>query len=208
MSLSDKFWDAKAEAYAKSAISDEESYERKLRETQSLLCSDMRVLEFGCGTGATAVQHASHVQHIDALDISENMLEIGRNRATEANVSNITFARATLAEFNADASSFDVVVGLNVIHLMPKRAAVLREVARVLKPGGVFVSSTACLGNSYLRFIRLLAPLGKLLGLMPDVFVMTESELAAEIESAGFAIETKWHHGIGEINVFIIARKL
>lgn len=208
MSLSDKFWDTKAEAYAKSAISDEESYQRKLRETQSLFSLDMRVLEFGCGTGATAVQHASHVQHIDALDISENMLEIGRNRATEASVSNITFARATLAEFNAEASSFDVVLGLNVIHLMPERAAVLTEVARVLKSGGVFVSSTGCLGNSYLRFIRLLVPLGKLLGLMPDVYVMTESELVAEIESAGFAIETRWHHGIGDINVFIIARKL
>ena len=61
MSNSDKFWDSKAEAYAKSQISDEETYQRKLTETQALLTPEMRVLEFGCGTGTSAVHHAPHV---------------------------------------------------------------------------------------------------------------------------------------------------
>tara|TARA_R110002111_G_scaffold6870_2_gene28782 strand:+ start:152 stop:283 length:132 start_codon:yes stop_codon:yes gene_type:complete len=43
---------------------------------------------------------------------------------------------------------------------------------------------------------------------MPDVFVLTESELATEITNAGFAIERQWHHGMKDINVFIIARKI
>ena len=207
MSKSDKFWDSKAEAYAKSNISDEKTYQRKLAETQVFLTPDMRIVEFGCGTGATAVQHAPHVQHIDAIDISEKMIEIGRRRASEANVDNITFSQGTLAEFNADTASVDAVLGLNVIHLIPNREEVIVEVARILKPGGIFVSSTGCLGNSYLRFIKLLVPLGKLLGIMPDVFIMTESELAQEIRNAGFTIETQWHHGSKGIGVFIIARR-
>lgn len=208
MSKSDKFWDSKAEAYAKSKISDEETYRRKLSETQAFFTPEMRVLEFGCGTGATAVEHAPHVQYIDAIDISENMLEIGRRRAREASIDNISFTRGTLTQFNADAASLDAVLGLNVIHLLPDRQAVFAEVARILKPGGIFVSSTGCLGNSWLRFITLLVPLGKRLGLMPEVFIMTESELAKEVVDAGFSIETQWHHGMKGIGVFMIARKI
>ncbi|MCX2979885.1 class I SAM-dependent methyltransferase [Halieaceae bacterium IMCC14734] len=207
MSESDKFWDKKAQGYAASPVSDEETYQRKLTETQKHFAPDMRVLEFGCGTGSTAVHHAPEVLHIDAIDISENMLEIGRQRARESNVDNITFTRGTLTDFNAETASLDAVLGLNVIHLLPDRHSVLTEVARILKPGGIFVSSTGCLGSSYLRFITLLLPLGKALGLMPDVFVLTESELASEVKNAGFTIESQWHHGLKDIDVFMIARK-
>ena len=207
MTKSDKFWDKTAERYAKSPISDEETYQNKLAETQSFLGPGMRIAEFGCGTGTTAIQHAPHVQHIDAIDISENMLEIGRGKARAAGVDNITFTLGTLIEFNAEDASMDAVLGLNVIHLLPDRQAVFAEVARILKPGGVFVSSTACLGHSLLRFIKLVAPLGKMMGLMPDVYIMTEAELANEITRAGFKIERQWHHGKGGIAVFMIARK-
>ena len=208
MTESDKFWDKTAERYAKSSVSDEVTYEKKLTETQSFFTPNMRILEFGCGTGATAIRHAAHVDHIDAIDISENMLEIGRGKARDAAIENIKFTRGTLTEFNADAASLDAVLGLNVIHLLPDRQAVLAEAARILKPAGIFVSSTVCLGNSYLRFIKPLVPLGKLLGLMPDVFVMTEAELAHEITSAGFVIEQQWHHGKNGIAVFMVARKI
>ena len=195
MYKSEKFWDKTAERYAKSPVSDEAIYQKKLAETQGFLRPNMRVVEFGCGTGTTAIHHAPHVQHIDAIDISENMLQIGRDKARKAGIVNITFARGTLTDFDAENASIDAVLGLNVIHLLPDREAVIAEVARILKPGGIFVSSTACLGRSFLRFIKLVAPLGKMLGLMPDFFVMTEEELAEEIMRAGFEIERQWSHG-------------
>lgn len=208
MSKSDKFWDKTAERYAKSPVSDEATYQKKLAETQSFLSPNMRIVEFGCGTGTTAVHHAPHVQHIDAIDISEKMLDICRGKARDADIDNITFTRGTLAEFNAADASFDAVLGLNVIHLLPDRKAVIAEVARILKPGGIFVSSTVCLGQSYLRFIKLVVPLGKMLGLMPDVYVLTEEQLAGEVTRAGFEVERQWHHGKGGIAVFMIVRKL
>lgn len=208
MSKSEEFWDKTAERYAKSPVSDEATYRRKLAETQSFFRPDMRIVEFGCGTGTTAIHHAPHVQHIDAIDISENMLEIGRGKARKAGIDNIAFTRGTLTEFSAKDASFDAVLGLNVIHLLPDREAVFAEAARILKPGGIFVSSTVCLGHSYLRFIKLIAPLGKMLGLMPDVFVLTEGELASEVTRAGFKIERKWNHGKSDIAVFMVARKV
>jgi len=207
MSGSEKFWDKSAEKYAKSKISDIESYQKKLAETQHLLEPHMRVLEFGCGTGTTAIAHAPHVEQIDAIDISENMLEIGRDKARDAGVENVSFTRSTLSEYNAGESSVDVVLALSILHLLPDREASINEVKRILKPGGYFISSTACLGNSLLRYMSLIAPMAKWLGLMPDFFVFTESELAAEITQSGFEIERQWHHGAGGMTVFIIARK-
>ena len=209
MGISEKFWDRKAGEYSRSPISDEERYKRKLSETEKLFTPDMHILEFGCGTGATAIYHAPHVQHIHAIDISENMLDIGRAKAKEASIENIDFARSTLIEFNAEPASLDAVLGLNVIHLLKDRRDTLADVARILKPGGIFVSSTVCLGHSYMRFVKLIAPLGKLLGFMPDIFILKEAEWAKEIEDAGFEIEVQWHHGKPHMRaVFIIARKI
>jgi hypothetical protein len=64
MSRSEKFWHSKAQRYAQRPISDEVVYQRNLSETQRRLSSDMSILEFGCGTGTTAVHHAPHVKHI------------------------------------------------------------------------------------------------------------------------------------------------
>ncbi len=208
MSVSQEFWDKKAEGYAESPIADEESYQRKLSETQVLLTPEMNILEFGCGTGTTAIKHAPYVKDILAIDIAQNMLEIGRTRAREAGVENVVFKRSTLTDLNAKSESLDAVLGLNVMHLVPNRKETLTDVARILKPGGIFVSSTVCLGSSYLRFVKLLAPIGKLLGLMPDLFILKQSEWVKEIVDAGFTIETQWHHGKNDISVFIIARKV
>ena len=167
----------------------------------------MHVLEFGCGTGSTAIRHSPYVQKIEAIDISEKMIVIGREKAEAEGITNLSFSRGTLEEFAADSASFDAVLGLNVIHLIPNRTELIAEVARVLKPGGIFVSSTGCLGNSYFRFLRILVPILKPLGVMPDVFIVSEDELAAEIKNAGFTIERQWHYGPQNIEVFIIARK-
>lgn len=208
MAESDKFWDKTADKYSKSPVSDEATYKRKLAETQDFLRPDMRVLEFGCGTGTTAVEHAAHVLHIDAIDISDNMLEFGRQRAREAGIENVTFTRSTLIEFDAPAASLDAVLGLNVLHLIRDRQAEIAEVARILKPGGIFVNSTVCLKQSYLRFVTLVAPLARLLGLMPDLFVLSEAELTREVTDAGFKIERQWHHAKDGVAVFMIARKI
>lgn len=208
MDQSMRFWDKTAERYAKDSVSDETTYRKKLAETQSLFAPEMRILEFGCGTGTTAIHHSSHVQHIDAVDISENMLEIGRKKAAAAGVGNITFTRGSLTEFNAEAGSLDAVLGLNVIHLLPDRRTVIAEAARILKPGGLFVSSTVCLGDSALRLVKFVVPLGKRLGLMPDLFILSQARLTAEVSDAGFAIERQWQHGRNDMVVFMIARKL
>lgn len=201
------FWDKSAKKYSQSPIKDEITYRKKLNESQEHFKPDMHILEFGCGTGTTAIHHSPFVKHIDAIDTSQKMIDICQEKAEAASVENITFSKSSLFELDAYNDSYDAILALNVIHLITNRNSVLSEVSRILKPGGVFISSTACLGGSYLRFIAFFAPLVKFFGLMPTVFVMTESQLANDIQNAGFSIESQWHHGTDNIEVFIVARK-
>jgi len=208
MASSQAFWNKVAEKYAKSNISDIPTYERKLTDTQKLFTPEMRILEFGCGTGSTAIRHAPFVSHIDATDSAENMIQIGQQKAIEAGIDNITFTSATLKEFAAEDASIDVVLGLNILHLIADWQDTMLEVHRILKPGGAFVSSSACLGDSPMRLIKLMTPLGKLLGLMPDVYVFKKAELAEQITDSRFEIETQWCHGKLVESCFIVARKI
>ena len=165
----------------------------------------MQVLEFGCGTGSTAIAHAPFVGHIHAIDISANMIAIAKRKAAAAHIGNVTFEQATIEAFDSEDASLDAVVGLSVLHLLQDKEKVMAKVHRMLKPGGLFVTSTMCLGDS-MRFIKLIAPLGKLLGLMPLVKVFTVRELQTSLTDAGFAIDHQWQPGENKA-VFIVAKK-
>ena len=52
------FWDRLAKRYARMPVADQAAYETKLEKTRAFLRPDSRVLEFGCGTGSTAILHA------------------------------------------------------------------------------------------------------------------------------------------------------
>lgn len=200
----DRFWDKMADSYARQPIADEAAYQTKLAVTRTYLRPDMDVLEFGCGTGGTAILHAPHVRHIKAIDFSEAMLAIARDKAATAGVDNLTFERADITSFAAPHGSFDVILGLSILHLLADKDAVTAKVFRLLKPGGLFVSSTTCLGDTMGMF-KLIAPVGKALGLLPQLDVMTTQDLVRSLTGAGFSIEHQWQPGRGKA-VFIIAR--
>ena len=78
----------------------------------------------------------------------------------------------------------------------------------MLKPGGIFVTSTACIGD--MRFLnnifRIVAPIGKFIGLLPTLKVFTTTELESSLTKAGFYIDYKWQPGENS-GVFIVAMK-
>jgi ubiquinone/menaquinone biosynthesis C-methylase UbiE len=88
MAYSQWFWDAIAKRYSRQTISDETAYQHKLHVTQSYLSAESDVLEFGCGTGSTAIAHAGRVRPIRGIDVSPNMLAIAREKAPAAAVKN------------------------------------------------------------------------------------------------------------------------
>jgi len=205
MNPSAKFWDKIAKRYSKRPVADEASYQEKLRVTRTYFRPDTEVLEFGCGTGSTAINHSPYVRHIHAIDISSKMIEIAQAKADEGNVSNVTFEQSTIEGVSVSDQSLDAVLGLSILHLLENKEGAIEKVHRMLKPGGVFVTSTTCLGDS-LKFFKLIAPVGKFLGLMPLVRVFTTGELVASLTDAGFEIDHQWQPGKGEA-MFIVAKK-
>lgn len=201
-----KFWDKIAERYSKQPVADEESYQKKLKVTQAYLRPDMEVLEFGCGTGSTAIVHAPYVKHIRAIDISSKMIEIAQSKANANAISNITFEQATIEEINVSDQTLDVVLGLSILHLLEDKEAAIAKVYKMLKPGGLFVSSTACLGDS-MGWFKLIAPIGKFFGVFPLVKIFTTQDLVTSLTNANFAIDHQWQPGKSKA-VFIVAKKL
>ena len=213
MNNSVKFWDKTAEAYSKQPIADEAAYQKKLQVTRKYLRSDMSVLEFGCGTGSTAIAHAPYVKHILAIDFSSKMIEIARRKAEANKITNVTFERSTIDELSVGDRTLDVVLGLNVLHLLKSKEKAIALVYRMLKPGGVFVTSTVCLGDT-MKWFKLVAPIGKFLGMMPNVMVFATKELSDSLTDAGFTIDYHWqpsqsvNQGMFKLKgVFIVAKK-
>lgn len=200
-----RFWDWTAARYARQPITDEAAYQRKLAVTREYLRPDMRVLEFGCGTGSTAIAHAPYVAEFHAIDFSAKMIEIARAKAAEAQLEQLRFEQTTLDRVDVEDASLDAVLGLSVLHLLEDREEAIRRVHRLLRPGGVFVSNTMCLGDS-MKFFRFIAPIGSALGLLPLVKVFTRRELEQSLRGAGFEIV---HDAQAAPNqaLFLVARK-
>ena len=132
------------------------------------------VLEVGCGTGLVMDRLQYRCRRLQGLDISPGMAAKARERGHE-----VTVGGADALPF-AD-ESFDVVYSFKVLaHVEPIRAA-LREVARVLRPGGLFV------GDFYnpmsLRgLIKKVKPATRIAESTDDHQVYTRFDTAAEVE--------------------------
>lgn len=191
MSKEARFWDKRAEKYAQRPISDQATYEKKLEITRRYLRPESEVLEIGCGTGSTALAHAPHVRHILATDISPAMIDIARRKAVAGQVDNVTFEARAVDNDELGDSRYDAILALNLLHLLADPEASIAAAWRGLKPGGAFVTSTACIGDMAWYF-RLLAPVGQFLKLFPPVRVFTQEQLKRGHVDAGFRIEHEW----------------
>nr|WP_070961326.1 class I SAM-dependent methyltransferase [Hyphomonas sp. Mor2] len=202
-----KFWDGTAEKYSKQPIANQKAYEVKLDLTREYFTPESQVLEFGCGTGSTAVLHAPFVKHIDAIDVSSEMIRIAQDKLEPAGIQNVTFRVADMDGYEGAAESYDAALGLNIIHLLEDRMAAMREVYRVLKPGGYFISSTACLREKLLfTLMDPLFPLMHALGQWPRVYRLSAKRLQRDVEEIGFKTVHYWQPDNG-MSVFLVGQK-
>jgi SAM-dependent methyltransferase len=104
------------------------------------LTSGSRVLELGSGAGRTAVELAARGLRVSATDAVREMVELTREHAAAAGVADRIDARQGDAhQLGFHDGSFDAVVAMGVIPWLRSPAIALREMARVLRPGGVLV---------------------------------------------------------------------
>ena len=102
------------------------------------------VLDLGSGAGADVLISARRVASSGraiGLDMTDEMLELARANAREAGVENVEFVKGYIEEIPLPDESVDVVISNCVINLSADKGMVIREVARVLRPGGRFAVS-------------------------------------------------------------------
>lgn len=201
----DRFWNKTADKYAAQPIADQASYEIKMDMTRDFFTPQSEVLEIGCGTGSTALLHAPFVKHIHATDLSARMIEIAQCKQAEQGVENVSFEVADIDAGPINAKRYDAVLAMSLIHLVEHRQALLKRVHDQLKPGGVFISSTTCLGDG-VAFFKPILWFGKLFRGWPDVSFFKAEALIEEIEQAGFTIVQQWRPGPKKA-LFLVARK-
>ena len=100
----------------------------------ALLPPDWTVVDLGCGTGALAAELAGHVRQVIGIDNSAAMLKTAARRTAELN--NVRILRGDLLAIPLDDGSCDAAMLLLVLTYVPEPTAVLREMARIIKPGG------------------------------------------------------------------------
>jgi ubiquinone/menaquinone biosynthesis C-methylase UbiE len=103
------------------------------------LRGDEQVLDIATGGGHTALTFAPHVREVVATDLTPRMLDAARRFIIGKGVTNVRFELADAEALPFDDASFDVVTCRIAPHHFGDVARFVREVARVVRPGGRFI---------------------------------------------------------------------
>lgn len=155
MSKSEKFWDQSASNYDNTEEKFEFIHRRSRENTKRYLKDTDIVLDYGCGTGTTACEIAGLVKSLRAIDISTGMIDIAKTKAATGGVVNVDFEQADIFDEAFEKGSFDVVLAFNMLHTVRDPESVVQRTVELLKPGGVFISVTPCLGGKKSALISL-----------------------------------------------------
>lgn len=162
------------------------------------LRGDERVLDAGCGTGASTARILERIPrgHAFALDASGAMLAVARRELARFG-DRVTFVQATLAVDPLPAG-LDLVFSNATFHWVPDHAALFRGIHAALVPGGRLHAQCGGVGN--LRRTRAL--LGEVMrgerhaahfeGMQPPWFFAAVPETRRRLEAAGFADVEVW----------------
>jgi SAM-dependent methyltransferase len=125
------------------------------------------VLDAGCGGGGMPLSFAEEARRVVGIDLAPRFADAGHTLAAEHGLRNLHFARADGQALPFPDASFDMVLSHAVIEHVADAARYLRELARVLKPGGAMYLSTApylSFAGAHLPKLLVPIPLHLLLG--------------------------------------------
>lgn len=138
MRNSQNFWDKNAGRYDHFMRKDAAAYERLYRLVRPVV-RQKTVLELATGTGLIAKHIVRYADHIEATDASQEMIEQAKQGVKSAK---LYFSVQDMFHLPYADQSFDVVIVVNALHIVPEPEKALSEICRVLKDDGVLVAPT------------------------------------------------------------------
>jgi arsenite methyltransferase len=156
------------------------------------------VLDLGSGGGIDVILSAKRVGpsgRAYGLDMTDEMLTLAQRNAEEAGIGNAIFLKGVIEEIPLPAASVDVVISNCVINLSVDKAAVLTEMARVLKPGGRLGISDVVAEDPLSPADR--AERGSYCGCVAGA--LSQSEYAEGLKAAGFEdVSVEFTHAVAD----------
>ena len=151
-----------------------------------------RILVAGCGTGLSlpAILRMSTVEWVEAVDASPAMLRRAKHRATGPGrppEARIAYRREDIRQLSYPDRTFDAAISLYVLDILCERdrRRALHSIARVLRPGGTFITATVARPERFVEYSWAVAStaIPALLG------GSRPTDLRPELERAGFTVE-------------------
>ncbi len=103
------------------------------------ICEGESVLDIGCGGGVDSMFAATMTGptgRVVGIDMSSEMVERARQNLSLTNLKNVSFQESSAENLPFPDQDFDVVISSGVFKLIPDKLKALREVFRIMKPGG------------------------------------------------------------------------
>jgi 2-polyprenyl-3-methyl-5-hydroxy-6-metoxy-1,4-benzoquinol methylase len=171
MGITSLFWDKLANRFDRQERGYKQAHIKTVENTKKYLKSSDHIIDYGCATGSTAFELADQVEHIQGIDYSSKMIEVAKRRTAELKIQNVDFTQTTIFDKGFEKGSFDVILAFGILHLLHNPRKAIQRINELLKPNGVFISSTACIGENKMIPILMntIAFIPSLIGLLPSL---------------------------------------
>lgn len=206
----EKLWNSLAKNWDKPGAGLGEIYLKMLGKTRPYLKAGGTVLDYGCATGSIAFELAKSAKTVYGVDISPKMIEIAREKAVKNKTDNVSFICGSIFNEALKKESFDVITAFSILHLVPDIPQVLDRIYSLLKPGGVFINMTPCLGQKKPSVLLMEIPvfIASKTGILPKVNFFSTEKLTGAVNAANLKIiETEKLKDTSLVEYFIVAKK-
>jgi len=206
MNKAEKFWDRMANQFDNRSLHFEQPPVEKTK--QYLTINDI-VLDYGCATGTVTLEIAGNVKVIQGIDISSKMIELAKRKASEQKIENIDFMQSTIFDERYNRGHYDVILAFNILHFFKDTKTELQRINELLRPGGLMIIATACMGEkTFLNMLQFLlfSPLIRS-GIIPYMKFFKFAELEDSIVNENFQIVEIERLNGSVTNYFIVAKK-